>query len=76
MIGVLAPCLFARPLQTLAPFGPVKKLVRGDKGIVVGSDGDNRMMSGLRTVFPPMAVQIDEVLAAFIKTLVALGVEL
>ena len=76
MIRVLGPCLFAKPQQRIAPFGPVKKLVRGDKGIVVGSDSDNRMMMNVRTVFPPMAAQIDSVLAALIKTLVALGVEL
>ena len=76
MISVLGPCLFAKPQQRLAPFGPVKKLERDDKGIVVGKDSDTKMMSALRTVFPPMAAQIDEVLAALIKTLVALGVEL
>ena len=76
MIGVLGPCLFAKPGQKTEPFGPVKKLVRGDKGIVVGSDSDTRMMRNLRTVFFPMAAQIDSVLAALIKTLVALGVEL
>ena len=76
MISVLGPCLFAKPQQRIAPFGPVKKLVRGDKAIVVGKDSDNRMMCNLRTVFFPMAAQIDSVLAALIKTLVALGVEL
>lgn len=76
MIGVLGPCLFAKPGQKTEPFGPVKKLVRGDKAIVVGKDSDNRMMCNLRTVFFPMAAQIDSVLAALIKTLVALGVEL
>ena len=43
---------------------------------ITKQDKDNTMKGNVRTVFPPMAAQIDSVLAALIKTLVALGVEL